>query len=241
MLDSAPVALVVIFYFILPSTLNFFRYCCKTDHPLPKGETPSIVTWAFVVNRIPWGLVFLIGSGFAINHGMLKSGLADLIINKLYNMRDWPYEATVVIVIFGTAVLTQILVSVACVTTVMAFLLPLSALFNMHPLRLCIPANVIATSAYLLPVSGATLAMVTALARIKPRDIFAMGCFPLSLSMLLAYIQAVGWIPIVYPELLHFPYGIKADISQISMINVDNSVLQLLNKTRTTVSPFYHN
>lgn len=235
MADSAPMALCVIFYFIIPSSFAFFRYCRNGPHPLPKREVSSLVTWSFVVKRIPWGLIFLVGAGYAMNHGMIKSGLAKIIDKRLNKLKDWPYEASVLIIIIGSAVLSQVFVSIAAINTIMSFLLPMTTKFTVHPLRLCLPASIVACGAYLLPVSGSSLGMVTALGNIKPGSIFIIGLLPWCMNMLFTYILAVAWMRVIFPEYDHYPDGLKANLTAYdeNITDSDNYTTTILFETTT--------
>lgn len=173
----------------------------------------SLITWGFVVKRIPWGLVYLVGAGMAMNQGMKKSGLAKQICNTLENMKHWPYEAQIFIVILVSGLLSQVFVSIAATNTILSFLLPLSTKLTVHPLRFCLPVSLVATGAYLLPVSGASLGMVTALGNIRPQSVLLVGLFPWMLTIIFTYIHAIAWMRVVYPNHIYYPAGLTANMS----------------------------
>lgn len=209
--DSASLAIAVIFYFIIPSGLQFFNYCRKRK-VVPRGETKSLMTWIFVVKRTPWGLILLIGAGMAINHGMKKSGLAQQICDVFKSMENWPFEAQILVVIILTALFSQAFVSAAAVPTNMSILMPLAQNLDVHPLRLCLPSTLVASGAYLLPVSGSSLSMVSSLIRIKPQKLFVIGLFPWALNICYVYIHAISWIRVIYPHYIRYPPGLKTNM-----------------------------
>lgn len=63
--DATPAIFVVIALFMLPANWNFLRFfkCWKLDE-LPKQTTPSLITWKYINNNIPWSLIFLLGGKF---------------------------------------------------------------------------------------------------------------------------------------------------------------------------------
>lgn len=219
-MDSASMAIVVVFYFIIPSGFSFLRYFRKKgSKPLPKGQIDSLMTWIFVLKRIPWGLIFLMGSGVAMNLGMKKSGLAEDICQVFECMKHWPYEAQILVIIFLTALLTQVFISNSSVGTMMSVLMPLSEKIDVHPFRLCLPSALTSAGAYLLPVSGASLGMVAALGRIKPQRISLVGLFPWALNIFYVYIHAIGWMRVVFPNYIHFPPGLRINMEEYEGYN----------------------
>lgn len=204
----------MILFFIVPSGFSFFRYCHKNGtKPLPKGETSGLLTWNFVVKRIPWGLIYLIGAGTALNEGMKTSGLDKQLSGMLSHIKSWPYEAQIIIIIMISAVMSQAFVSIVALNTLLTFLLPLSTKLTVHPLRICLPAGLVATGAYLLPVSGASIGMVTALGNIKSQDVLLFGLCPWLLTMFSVYIHSISWMRVVYSDYVNYPPGLKGNWS----------------------------
>ena len=47
--------------------------------------SPSILHWRLVETKLSWGVLFLIGGGFALADGFSVSGLSDYIGGKVIN------------------------------------------------------------------------------------------------------------------------------------------------------------
>lgn len=153
-------------------------------------------------------MLFLVGAGFAMNQGMVESGLAAEIVDKFEKMKHWPIEATIAVIVVTAGILSQIFVSIAAVKTIMSFLLPLSTKFHVHPLRMCFPAALVASGAYLLPVSGASLALVTARGNIAPTKVLLIGLPPWIFAMIVTYIHSF-WYRVVFHDYDLYPKGIR--------------------------------
>ena len=49
------------------------------------SPSPSILHWRLIETRLSWGVLFLIGGGFALADGFSVSGLSDYIGGKVIN------------------------------------------------------------------------------------------------------------------------------------------------------------
>lgn len=72
-----------------------------------------MVNWKFLQQRVPWGLIFLIGGGFALAEGSKQSGMAAMIANSLNILGDLPKPAILFIVILIAEFLTAFSSNVA--------------------------------------------------------------------------------------------------------------------------------
>ena len=112
--NSMPTIFVVIMCFMLPANYAFMRYCCNPkNQELPTAPTPSLITWKFIQTKVPWGLVFLLGGGFALAEGSKKSGMATLIGNALIGLKVLPHAALLFVIIIVAVILTAFSSNVA--------------------------------------------------------------------------------------------------------------------------------
>jgi len=111
--NSMPTIFVVIMCFILPANYAFLRYCRRRGGPVPTGPTPSLITWKFIQGRVPWGLVFLLGGGFALAEGSKQSGMAKMIGTALIGLKALPHAVLLLVVILVAVFLTAFSSNVA--------------------------------------------------------------------------------------------------------------------------------
>ena len=64
--DATPAILISIVLFALPGDTNFLKL-------RPSAE--PLITWKAVERRVPWGIILLLGGGFALGKGCKKSGM----------------------------------------------------------------------------------------------------------------------------------------------------------------------
>ncbi|KAK2168609.1 hypothetical protein LSH36_15g00019 [Paralvinella palmiformis] len=83
------------------------------------GRIDTLLDWTTIQNKIPWGIVFLMGGGFSIAKASEVSGLSDWIADGLMVMSDWPDWLMVLVICLITAFLTEITSNVATCTILM--------------------------------------------------------------------------------------------------------------------------
>lgn len=88
--------IVVLLLFVLPSRID-----CRKEVP------PRLITWQYVLKKMHWSLIFLLGGGFAIAEAMKSSGLGDLIANELYAVTHYPRLVIMILACIIASVVTQ--------------------------------------------------------------------------------------------------------------------------------------
>lgn len=78
--DATPAIFIVIALFMLPANWNWFKIFTAKPDELPKATTPSLITWKYINQNVPWSLIFLLGGGFALAKGEYLLITIDLII-----------------------------------------------------------------------------------------------------------------------------------------------------------------
>ncbi|XP_022221423.2 protein I'm not dead yet isoform X2 [Drosophila obscura] len=203
--NSMPTIFVVIMCFILPANYAFLRYCSRRGGPVPTGPTPSLITWKFIQTKVPWGLVFLLGGGFALAEGSKVSGMAKLIGNALIGLKVLPNAVLLLVVILVAVVLTAFSSNVAIANIIIPVLAEMSLAIEIHPLYLILPAGLACSMAFHLPVSTPPNALVAGYANIRTKDMAIAGIGPTIITIIILFIFCQTWGLVVYPNLNTFP------------------------------------
>ena len=118
-----------------------------------------LLSWQEAV-QLPWGIILLLGGGFALASGFGGSGLADFIGNSLRVPEG--VGLIVVILLITTAVnfLTEITSNVATTSMLMPVFAAAAIPLGVHPYALMVPATLAATCAFMLPVATPPNAVV---------------------------------------------------------------------------------
>ena len=123
---------------------------------LPSGEHGSarrLLDWRQAASGIPWGIVFLLGGGFALAAGITESGLAEWIGAWLGSLGGLPSWMLVVAVCVLTTAMTEATSNVATVLMLSPAIAAMAGELGMHPYLLLIPMAVTSSFAFTLPVA----------------------------------------------------------------------------------------
>ncbi len=124
---------------------------------LRTGEFLLDWEWA---KRIPWGILFLFGGGYALASGFTQTGLAGWIAGNLRGLGRVPGFAMVLLVSLMMVFLTEIASNIAIATTFMPILAATASAIRVHPFMLMIPGTISASCGFMLPVGTPPNAIV---------------------------------------------------------------------------------
>lgn len=171
----------------LPAVLLFF---------IPSVVRPgqALLTWPAVHEKFDFGLLLLIGGGFAISQGFTESGLNIALGQSIATMTETVHPFTLnLMIILLCSIATQIFSAIGTATTVLPALYS-AALNAVHnPMAFVIPATIACSFGFMMPT--ATPANVVVLAKsqdlsrpLRVRDFFCSG---LPLNLMVVVVGAV--------------------------------------------------
>jgi len=178
------------------------------------GSTPpkSLLTWEIVAHRMPWGVAFLLGGGFALAAASEKSGLSSYLGQRLVSLQALPAWAMAVIISTMTAGFTEFTSNTATTTLLLPIVSELSTLINMNPIYLMLAVAVAASFAFMFPVATPPNAIVFSYGYIRMVDMALVGFVMNVLCVIVVSIALNSWaIPIF--QLNEIPAWINATAS----------------------------
>ena len=123
---------------------------------LPSGQADCggrLLEWKGAARGIPWGIVFLLGGGFALAAGISNSGLATWIGSALGVLENSPGWFLVLAICLLTTAITETTSNVASVLMLSPVLGAMALEIGVHPYLLLVPMAVTASFAFTLPVA----------------------------------------------------------------------------------------
>ena len=117
------------------------------------GEASRLLDWRHAARGTPWGIVFLLGGGFALAAGITDSGLAAWIGAWLGALGGLPSWVLVVAVCVLTTAMTETTSNVATVLMLSPAVAAMAGEVGVHPYLLLIPMAVTSSFAFTLPVA----------------------------------------------------------------------------------------
>lgn len=141
--------------------------------PMRKHQT-SLLGWA-EVERLPFGVLFLLGGGLALSLAFVNSGLANWLAGSLSVIAILPFEIVVVLIIG----LIMFMSNLKSNTSTAAIFIPIvanMALINQwSPLPILFGITVASSFAFLLPMGTPPNALVYEKGKVSMKDMFMNG------------------------------------------------------------------
>ena len=172
--QATPAIFTCIMLFILPQKYHFW--------PFSKGgesfkNSPSLITWRLIETKMCWGVLFLLGGGFALAKALQSSGLSSLLVLQLTKMNLTSLPAWLVSVIFTvmTVGITNIASNTATANVFVPILAEMAVTMCVNPILFTLPAGIACSYAFALPVSTAPNAIVFGHSTMKTTDMLKAG------------------------------------------------------------------
>jgi solute carrier family 13 (sodium-dependent dicarboxylate transporter), member 2/3/5 len=150
-----------------------------------KGEKRNLLDWDFAQQRIPWGVVLLIGSGFAIAGGIDASGLSAVLGKTMLGWRAGSDLVQVGAIAAGVTLLSELGSNTAVASLVLPILARTAEAWDMAPLMVMIPATLAASCGFMLPIASPMQAIVFASGHLTVKQMVKAGVWMDILGVLL--------------------------------------------------------
>jgi len=128
---------------------------------LPAGDADRsrLLDWASAV-RLPWGVILLLGGGFAMAEAIRVSGLAGWIGDELSWVGQADPLVSIAVIALTISFVTEITTNTAITTIMMPVLAASAAAGGCDPLLLMIPCTLAASMCFMMPSGTAPNAIV---------------------------------------------------------------------------------
>ncbi|KAK2847446.1 hypothetical protein Q5P01_010445 [Channa striata] len=177
--DATVAVFIAVLLFVLPSKPP--RCCSRrtrsagaAPHPTV-SPTSTLLTWKVAQKKLPWGIVLLLGGGFALAKGSDESGLSKWMGNQMTPLQNIPPWAIAIILCLLIATFTECTSNVATATLFLPILASMSQSIGMNPLYVMVPCTLSASFAFMLPVATPPNAIVFSYGYLKVADMAKTG------------------------------------------------------------------
>jgi solute carrier family 13 (sodium-dependent dicarboxylate transporter), member 2/3/5 len=179
---------------ISDSTVALFGVLLLFMLPGKAHETGALLDW-HDCRRVPWGILLLLGGGFAVAKSCEFSGLSQAIGAGISgSMAMFPPFATVLLAVLVITFLTEITSNTATINVLLPLLFSASVAAGVHPLLIALPATFAVSCAFMLPVATPPNAILFSSGRLKVADMARAGVLLNLLTAVLVSLFAVYWI-----------------------------------------------
>ena len=126
---------------------------------IPDGKGKPILNWERA-ERIPWGLLLLLGGGIAIGKAFQASGLSQVIGHQLKDLTSLSLVLMVALLCLGVTFMTEMTSNTATTNLLMPILAAAGQQAEIDPAKLMLPAVISASCAFMLPVATVPNAII---------------------------------------------------------------------------------
>ncbi|GLV36956.1 I'm not dead yet [Carabus blaptoides fortunei] len=197
--DSTPAILVTILLIAIPASCSCVYFCSKDHGKRPKQRGQGLVTWKVIQTKIPWGLLFLLGGGFAVADAGTKSGMSDYLGKKLSVMKSLNKMLVLGITSFAASWATELTSNVAICSIIISVLNEMAPAMRVHPILFAYPAALNCSFAFLMPVGTPPNAIVADQANIKTVEMIKAGLPIKLLTWLIVLLTFPTYGQLFYP------------------------------------------
>uniref|UniRef100_A0A8C4NX61 Solute carrier family 13 member 5b n=1 Tax=Dicentrarchus labrax TaxID=13489 RepID=A0A8C4NX61_DICLA len=206
--DATVAIFIAVLLFVLPSKPP--RFCSwrtqsfDTAPHQAAGPTPPLLTWKVAQKKLPWGIVLLLGGGFALAKGSEESGLSKWMGDQMTPLQNIPPWAIAIILCLLIATFTECTSNVATATLFLPVLASMSQSIGINPLYVMVPCTLSASFAFMLPVATPPNAIVFSYGYLKVADMARTGIVMNIIGILCITLAINSWGKAMF-ELDSFP------------------------------------
>lgn len=161
--SASPTILILLLLFMIPAD------------PSKDPGGPTLLQWRAVEGKFPWGIILLMGGGFALAEGASKSCLTQQLGSLLSSLSSLPPSLTLLLLCVITSVISQIASNSATTSMLVPVVLSLARPLALHPVYLALGVTLTASHAFMLPVSTPCNAIVFTAGGFTIRDMAGVG------------------------------------------------------------------
>ncbi|MCH7536190.1 MAG: DASS family sodium-coupled anion symporter, partial [Bacteroidetes bacterium] len=160
--------------YVTDATIAMFAASLLFLIPSKSKSAKSLIIWDDF-ERLPMGIIFLFGGGFALAKGISSSGLAEWIAQGLTVVVGLSPFIMVLMLCFFMTFFTEITSNTASTLLMLPLIIALANKVECHPLLLMIPVTISASFAFMLPVATPPNMIVFGSNRIKLTSMMRTG------------------------------------------------------------------
>jgi sodium-dependent dicarboxylate transporter 2/3/5 len=169
---------------------------------IPSGKSSkskkrkTLLDWESA-SRVPWGVVMIVGGGYAIAESFNHTGLAIFLGSKMSFIGQYPMIIILIIVISLMIFITEINSNTATANIFLPVLAAMAIAGQMNPLLLMIPATFACSFSFMLPSGTGTNAVIFGSNRVTIPEMAKCGlglnllCIMLLTILMYAYVLPI--------------------------------------------------
>lgn len=187
--DAAIAVFGAALLFIIPASRRIRH---SHDPYATHDEGPTLMDWTFAERRVPWGVLLLIGGGFALAAGVDKAGLSAIIGEAMADLGSLPLVLLIGAVALIVCLLSELGSNTATASLALPILAAMAQRWGMDPKSILWPATLAASLGFMLPVASPMQTIVFGSGRIPMGQMVKAGVW-MDLIGVLLLMLFFGW------------------------------------------------
>ncbi|VDO05628.1 unnamed protein product [Rodentolepis nana] len=175
--DTQPIVLMAFLAMVLPFN-NPFKIRARPDETRKEAWqriNRPLLPWAVAESKCAWGVVVLIGGGFALSKIVTSSGLSTIISDYLIGVGKVPIFVIVYLLTMMSSFITEMVSNTATVSILTPIMFELASKLSLHPLTLALPLVMATSLAFTLPAATPPNAIIIAKGRVRLLEMMKTG------------------------------------------------------------------
>jgi len=160
--------------FVKESTIAMLTAFLLFVLPSKNEKGNALIAWKDV-RKMPIGVIFLFGGGFALAKGIGDSGLSDWLAGHLEIVSQFPGWLVIICLCLFMTFFTEITSNTASIVLILPVLMAMSTQIDAHPLMIMLPVTFSASFAFMLPVATPPNTLVFGSDRLEIREMVRTG------------------------------------------------------------------
>jgi solute carrier family 13 (sodium-dependent dicarboxylate transporter), member 2/3/5 len=165
---------------------------------LPKSRSESLLDWAGV-EKLPFGVLFLLGGGLALSQAFISSGLADWLASLLSVINILPFGIVVVVLVGIVMSMSNVKSNTAAAAVFIPVIGNMAILNGWSPLPILFGITIATSFAFLLPMGTPPNALVYERGKITVKEMLQKGVVLNIIAITLITIFTIFISPILLP------------------------------------------
>jgi sodium-dependent dicarboxylate transporter 2/3/5 len=166
---------------------------------IPANKDRKLLNWK-EASQVPWGVVIIVGGGYAVANGFDVTGLAQWLGGQLNFVSNFSFFTILIAVIVFVLFFTEFNSNTASANILLPILASTALAANMNPLLFMIPATVVCSCAFMMPAATGPNTVVFASNRVSVPEMIKCGFWLNMITMILLplifYFIIIPWLGI---------------------------------------------
>jgi sodium-dependent dicarboxylate transporter 2/3/5 len=167
---------------------------------IPKNRTEKFLNWSDV-QKVPLGVLFILGAGLSLSLAFTTSGLADYLGTKLSALSILPFPVIVILIVSITMIIGNTMSNTATAAIFIPVVASMAALNHWPPLPFLAGITLSSSLAFLLPMGTPANALVYEQGKIQIKEMIKNGIVLTIIAIIMISVFTIFLYPLLLPKI----------------------------------------